>query len=356
MAFNNPQAWLKRINLYAGILEALALTDTVISMEHINYEGALLKNGVQYFFQPITKNDRKLPLRLHRFIKAMQPDVVVVQSLHFPLQLMQLRACLGKRPVFMVQNHAEQPFKGLKKQATRLADRYVDAYLFASKEMGLKWVKTGCLARADRIHEVMEVSSVFHPIGKPVACSKTGIQNNGAFLWVGRLNANKDPLTVVQAFLGYALQHPQAYLYMIYHTTELLDEIQLTTAAHPAGKHIVLIGQVPHEELLYWFNSVDFILAGSHYEGSGTAICEAMSCGCIPIVTAIDSFKMMTDNGRCGILYQPGNQHELLNALMQAQQMDKEKKRSAVLEYYNSTLTFSAIASRFRSVAAGISR
>lgn len=356
MAYDSPEAWLKRINLYAGILEALALTDTVISMEHINYEGALLKNGVQYFFRPITKNDRKLPLKLHRFIKALEPDVVVIQSLHSPLQLIQLRLSLGNRPIFMVQNHAEQPFTGLKKKATQLADSYVDAYLFASREMGLKWVKDGCLARADKIYEVMEVSSVFHPVSKTIARAITGVQSDEAFLWVGRLNANKDPLTVVQAFLNYALQRPRAYLYMIYHTTELLDEIQQVIAQHPAGKQLIMVGQVPHDELLYWFNSVDFILSGSHYEGSGTAICEAMSCGCIPLVTAIDSFKMMTDHGRCGMLYQPGNQTELFNVLMQTQQMDREEKRAAVLEYYNSTLSFNAIAARFRSVAGSISR
>lgn len=356
MGFSDPEAWLNRINLYAGILEKLALTDTVISIDHINYQGDLTENGVQYFFRPITNNSRKVPLKLHRFVKSLQPDVVIIQSLHFPLQLLQLRLCLGKRPLFIVQNHAEQPFTGLKKLATRLADRYTDAYWFASKEMGLKWVDAGCLAEAFKIYEVMEVSSVFYPVDRAVARSKTGIHSDHAFLWVGRLNANKDPLMVVQVFLEYALQHPSAYLYMIYHTTELLDEVLATIAAHKEGRQIMMVGQVPHDDLLYWFNSVDFIVSGSHYEGSGTAVCEAMSCGCIPLVTAIDSFTMMTDKGRCGILYQPGNRKELLTALMKTQQIDIKEKRSAVLDYYNSTLSFSAIAGRFRSTIREISR
>lgn len=356
MDFTDPESWLKRINAYTGILTALAVTDTVISIEHIDYEGDLVKHGVQYYFRRLTRTGRRLPLKLHRFIRSLKPDVVVVQSLHFPLQVIQLRLHLGSRPTLIVQNHAEQPFKGLKKQAQRLADNTIDAYLFASKEMGLQWVNQRCLFKATKVHEIMEVSSVFNPINKMAARSKTGIQVDQAFLWVGRLNTNKDPLTVVQAFLSYASDNPSSYLYMIYHTTELLDKVSAIITQHKAGKNIVLVGQLPHAELLYWFNSVDFIVSGSHYEGSGAAVCEAMSCGCIPIVTAIDSFKMMTNNGQCGLLYQPGDQQGLLEALKQTKQINVGDKRLEVLKHYTSTLSFKAIAGQFRSVAGGISR
>ncbi|HEX3386522.1 MAG TPA: glycosyltransferase, partial [Mucilaginibacter sp.] len=83
----------------------------------------------------------------------------------------------------------------------------------------------------------------------------------------------------------------------------------------PHRESITLVGELPHDELQYWFNSADFTLSASHYEGSGTAVCEAMSCGCVPIVTDIPSFRMITDNGRCGLLYEPGNEHALLDAL-----------------------------------------
>ena len=46
----------------------------------------------------------------------------------------------------------------------------------------------------------MEVSSVFYPIDKIIARSKTNVSGDPVFIWAGRLNKNKDPLTVVNAF------------------------------------------------------------------------------------------------------------------------------------------------------------
>ncbi|MCQ6959068.1 glycosyltransferase family 4 protein [Mucilaginibacter aquariorum] len=348
--FNQPQAWLKRINMYSGILEALSKTDEVISIEQVNYEGQFYNNGADYRFLRFGRNSlRFFPLKLHRYIKRLKPDVVFIQGLHFPLQVIQLRLLLGPRVKIIVQNHAEKPFSGLKKILQKLADRCIDAYLFASYDMGVEWVANGNLANASKIHEVMEVSSVFYPIDQKLAREKTGISGNKAFLWVSRLNDNKDPLTVVKAFLAFAESNPEARLYMIYHTDELLNDITaLQTDA------ITLVGRVPHNDLLYWFNSVDFIVSGSHYEGSGAAVCEAMSCGCIPVVTDILSFRMITDNGSCGILYPPGNEQALLSALNQTLYIDIEEKRKLTLTHFKSTLSFEAIAGKISKIAASL--
>jgi glycosyltransferase involved in cell wall biosynthesis len=348
--FNQPQAWLKRINMYSGILEALSKTDEVISIEQINYEGQLFNNGADYRFLRFGRNSlRFFPLKLHRYIKRLKPNVVFIQGLHFPLQIIQLRLLLGPGVKIIAQNHAEKPFSGLKKTLQKLADRCINAYLFASYAMGAEWVTNGNLANASKIHEVMEVSSVFYPIDRKLAREKTGISGNKSFLWVGRLNDNKDPLTVVKAFLAFAVVNPDTRLYMIYHTDELLNDIKaLQTDA------IKLIGKVPHDDLLYWFNSVDFIVSGSHYEGSGAAICEAMSCGCIPVVTDILSFKMITDNGNCGILYPPGNEQAMLSALNQTLQMDVEAKRQLTLKHFKNTLSFEAIAGKISKIAASL--
>lgn len=356
LGFNDPDAWIKHINFYSGIPAALAVTDTVISIEQINYEGSLVKNGVQYYFKKTTALERLFPHQLHSFLKNLKPDVVVVQGLHFPLQTIQLRLMLGKNVSILLQNHAEKPFNRIRKPLQQLADRYVDAYFFASKTMGLNWVKRGNLASAEKIHEVMEVSSVFAPIQRSCAQSKTGITAQQlAFLWVGRLNQNKDPLTVVKAFLRFIDRQPSAKLYMVYQNEELLGEIKQLLDTHPSGnKNIVLIGRLHHHELLYWYNSVDFIISGSHYEGSGAAVCEAMSCGCIPVLTDIDSFRAITNNGSCGILYEAGNETDLLSVLNTIPNINIPKMRDLVLTHYQATLSFEAIANRFRQVATAL--
>lgn len=353
--FITPESWLKRTACYTGILEELvAGGNTVINIKQIGYQGQYLHKGVHHHFISLNTTNTKLPLKFNRYIKSLKPDVVVYPGLHQPLQLMCLALILGPKVKLMVHNHAEKPFNGLKKYAQRMADRFAHAYLFASRPMGLEWVKRGNLQSAGKIHEVMEVSSVFKPIDKASACSKTGATGKPVFLWVGRLNDNKDPLTVVRAFIKFAGACPAARLYMIYHTDELLPEIKQLLKASGNKAPITLVGRLAHDDLLNWFNSADFIVSGSYYEGSGTAVCEAMSCGCIPVVTDIQSFRMITDNGRCGLLYKPGNEQELLAVLQQALKTDTAKLKEQVLAHYHSTLSFKAIAGRFDQIAAGL--
>lgn len=347
--FNSPEAWLERIKAYTGILEALAVHNTVISIQQIDYKGEYDKAGVKYYFKRFKSS--YFPSRLHQFIKSIAPDVVVVQSFNHPLEIIQLRFLLGKRTKIIVHNHAELPFTGIKKHLQRLADKYIDAYLFASRNMGLGWVQKGNIGSGNKIHEVMEVSSAFSPVNKNAARQKTGIADGLIFLWVGRLNENKDPLTVLKAFLEFAGTKPSARFYMIYHTEELLSEVKEAINNSSQKETVKLIGKVPHQELLYWFNSADIILSGSHYEGSGTAVCEAMSCGCMPIVTDIDSFRMITNNGKCGLLYEAGDSKALLNALYQLDKIDMAEKQKTSLDYFRSNLSFEAIASRFQEIA-----
>jgi len=350
--YKSPDAWLNRINIYTGILEALSKDHEVISIEHIDYRGNLLHNGVNYHFRRFTKGGRYLPLAMNRFIKNQQPDVVFVHGLNVPLQFIQLRLTLGRRVPVIIHSHAEKPFNGIKRYLQRLAGKCVDATLFASYAMGAEWIANGNLAPGT-IHEVMEVSSVFYPVDKLSAKARTGVTGQPVFLWVGHLNQNKDPVTVVNAFLQFAATCPKARLYMIHQSDELLLEIK-AALTRDYNDAVTLVGKIPHDDLLYWYNSADFIVASSYYEGSGTAVCEAMSCGCVPVLSDIFSFRMMTDNGKLGFLYEPGNQEELLSALLQARQVDMDEQRAKTLAYYRSNLSFGAIAKRFEEIAAGL--
>jgi glycosyltransferase involved in cell wall biosynthesis len=113
---------------------------------------------------------------------------------------------------------------------------------------------------------------------------------------------------------------------------------------------IKLVDNIVHEELQNWYNSADFIISGSHYEGSGIAVCEGMSCGCIPIVTSIPSFTKMTGPGKCGILYTAGNETALLNALLKTKTLDIAAEKNKVLQQFYEQLSFSAIAKKLSNI------
>ncbi|TSJ43191.1 glycosyltransferase family 4 protein [Mucilaginibacter corticis] len=352
--YTTPEAWLKRTGSYNGLLECLGKTNTVICIKQISYQGKYLHSGIHHHFVNFNSKEPYFSYRINQYVKSLKPDVVLVHGLHVPLQLIHLGLILNKSVKIIVQHHAEKPANGPRKFLQKIADRYVGAYLFASKAMGMEWVSNGNLRSPDKIHEVMEMSSAFYPVDRDIARAKTNIKGERVFLWVGRLDQNKDPLTVIKAFLKFAAINPGAYLYMLYHTEELLPQIKQLLSTTPNSNAIKLIGKIPNEEMLYWYNSADFVVSGSHYEGSGTAVCEAMSCGCVPVITDIFSFRMITNNGNIGLLYPAGNDVQLFDALIQAKKLDLQKERAKALAYFEANLSFKAIARKIQDIATSL--
>src|SRR3569833_1672270 len=249
MEFNSPEAWIQRTEAYAGILQCLGKQNKLINFKRINYTGDVICKNIDYRFHNIGKRDTLFPFKLARHIKSLQPDVVLVQGLHIPVQTIILRKVVGKKDKIIAQNHAEKPMHGIKKWLQRMADKCINAYLFASYELGAEWVKNGNITSAKKIHEVMEISSVFSPMNKAKAKVQTGASGNPVYLWVGRLNENKDPLNAVRAFLRFAELKRSARMYMIYHTDELLEPMQTIIILSPNIKAIQLVGKFPHSEL-----------------------------------------------------------------------------------------------------------
>jgi len=199
------------------------------------------------------------------------------------------------------------------------------------------------------------VSSPFNPGNKENSKDLVKTSSAPVFLWVGRLNANKDPLTVVKAFTSFLSFQPLAQLYMIYQTEELLQSVRdLISANDKAKEAIKLVGQIANQQLEAWYNSADFFISGSHYESGGVAVCEAMACGCIPIVTDIASFRHMMGPGRCGLLYEPGNEKALVEVLLQTKKMDIQKERYKVLRQFKDELSFEAIAGKVNKVISSL--
>ena len=343
--YDRPESWLKRINYFTGILEAMSLEATVINFHSIRYKGILTRNGVEYHFKQLSIFQRWFPFAFHSYMLGLKPDVIIVHGLLFPWQVLLLQWQRDQDVKIFIQHHAERPLKGLRNFLQRKADQQVEGYFFSSRELGLEWVRRKLISNEKRIYEVMEVSSVFSPVMRDHARQRTLVSGSVVYLWVGGLTTNKDPLTAVKAFRQFLVAEPSAELYLIYHSTELLKQIKDFLSNGPGlGKSIHMIGEIPRDEMGLWFCSADYIISSSHYEGSGTAICEAMSCGCIPILSDIPSFRMMTANGSCGFLFPPGNNNALAEVLQKSLIIDRGAARTRVLEQFRTTLSFGAIA------------
>jgi glycosyltransferase involved in cell wall biosynthesis len=347
-SFTNPAEWLAHISFYTGILEELAKEHKVFSIENINYHGFYEKNHVKYYFIRNTGSNR-FPLRIHQLVKNLDADVVLVNGFIFPLQIIQLKMKLGKYAKILVFHRAERPFKGTKRILQHIAAKSVDAFLFTTIALAEKWVKKMIIPKS-KVREVVQASSSFRPKNQEFARQKLHVSGSPVYLWVGRLDQNKDPVTVVKGFIRFLEKQPLARLYMIYQEDKLISQVEREIEGSEIAKDaVIFIGKKHRKELEDWYNAADFIISGSHSEGSGIAVIEAMSCGCIPVLTKIPSFIKLTA-GKCGFLFEADDVDELAEVLEKTVSANLEEEKRKTIAQFEEQLSFKAIASKLQVI------
>lgn len=347
-----PEEYLQKANPNLGYADFLDGSNELIFFFHSKTATTIAKKNSTYIFRKKIKNNPLLfPILLSLKLRRMRPDVVLVHSIIYIHFAAFLRFFLSRRTKIFVQNHAEKtPQSSIKKWVVAMCDPMIDGYFFVSKELAQPWVKQGLIKTMKKVHEIMEGSSSFTPKSRRICREALQIPDVQTFIWVGRLDGNKDPMCVLRAFRNYATQHTNFKLYMFYHTEELLEQLKSYIRKYGLENHVLLQGKIPHAALETWYNASDFFVAASHSEGSGYALCEAMSCGCIPIVSKIPSFKYMTNQGDVGFLFESGNHSELYQSLMKIDMNTISVHRNRVLELFQKRLSFQAIARKMEAV------
>jgi glycosyltransferase involved in cell wall biosynthesis len=313
-------------------------------------------------FNPLSKTDERffsgtnkffhLPFTLCRYLRREAPEVLIVHGFIFPVQLLVLRWFKPKHTKLIIQHHAEKPFAHPVKQwFQKIAYAQADAFLFASLALAKPYLETGIIKDKRKLHEVMEGSTLFTPIPKAEARARLNIGNEATFLWVGRLDANKDPLTVLKAMRLFKDAGNSFTLYMIYGTNELEEQVRNYIHEHSLQENVVLIGKTEHNVLESWYSAADYFVAASYYEGSGIALCEAMACGCIPVVSNIASFSTMTVQDRYGLLFETGNEQDLFEKLSSLKHLDTKGMSASVIQHFQEHLSTEAIGKRFLAIA-----
>jgi glycosyltransferase involved in cell wall biosynthesis len=146
----------------------------------------------------------------------------------------------------------------------------------------------------------------------------------------------------------FANENSGVKLFVAFQSNDLLEEISHRVSS--VADKIMLVGKLDHAQLTHWYSAADFIISTSYYEGSGLAVCEAMSCGCVPILSNIPSFRTMTGFGECGLLFEAGNSNSLLEALQMSLTTDITKASTQSLLRFENHLSFPAIARKFNEV------
>ncbi len=314
----------------------------VVRTPHV-LQPTLNKSVAVFFCKGKSLKKWEVPFRFHLFIKSLKPDYILVHgfgSAHYLIFLKVL--CWNSKIILQCNGFALKP-SGLKKVVYKIADFFIDGYLFTGMGNAALWYEDGAISRS-KVFEVMEGSTYFK-IDSSIE------RKEKSYLWVANLYSMKDPLTVLRAFDAFLAFDADVTLTMIYKETDLFEEVSaIISSSERLKKAINLQGFVPHSDLEEVYNKHQFFISASHQEGSGYALVESMACGCVPIVTNIPSHRYMTDDGYCGLLFDPRNDQELLEQLICSLEIDYKNIQEKVREQFETKLSFKAIATKVEEI------
>lgn len=334
----DPKEKLSKYSFAYNTIIGLAELYKISMIDFIGREKSFSKDGISYFFRRKMSNNRwDLHFKTHLNIRKMQPEIIYFHGIKYMYLLLFLLPLLKKKPKIIIQHHAEKvPNKKWKKNLIRYVDQFVEAYIFTSSEMGKEWVDNKIIYSQSKIYAQPELSTTF-------SYNKKVIKEKNLFIWVARLNKNKDPKTVINAFSKYLKNNTHARLIMFYSEDNMENEIKEILLINGINNQIQLKGKVKHEALEKWYQKSTYFFLGSYYEGGSAALIEAMACGCIPIVSDIPANRAITNQGKCAILFEAGNPDDLFEKLISLDKIETNIFSNNVIDFFESKLSFKAL-------------
>ncbi|MGQ0736865.1 MAG: glycosyltransferase family 4 protein [Acidobacteriota bacterium] len=366
---STPERLLAVYDTLTGWATAVAEAGAaVVTVQRYRGDASLIRGGSSYEFvadgPPGTAAPWAHCSRVIAAVVAARPDVVHVNGLMFPGIVEALRRVLPAEVAVVVQDHAGQApvrhrwplslFTASEPARWQRAYADLDACTFTAADLAVPW-KAWALPAGLPILEIPEAGTSMVPHPRAEAAERTGVRASPVLLWVGRLDENKDPLTVLAGLELVGSRLPGARLWMIYGTARLEQDVRGRIARSPLlAARVTLVGRVGHQAIADYFSAADIFISGSHREGSGYALLEALACGVMPCVTDIPAFRALA--GPCGSRWAVGDAVACAAALLDVSGLDREAERDRILRHHRSSLAWKIIGERtvaaYRELAA----
>jgi glycosyltransferase involved in cell wall biosynthesis len=344
-----PQHLLNAWESLVDVAEAAASATTRVSVIQASSHAArILRGDVDYRFvrpDPVTRSI----VHAREFIELLQslePDVLHVHGLGFPADVLALHRLLPHTPI-LLQDHANRPPRIWKRKLWRHAFSVVAGVAFCATAQAQPFVADRLIGADTRIFAIPESTSRFMPGDREDARRVTALEGEPCVLWVGHLNDNKDPLTVLEGVSRAVGELPGLQLWCCYGVAPLLGEVQarIQRDSRLRGR-VHLLGRVNHQSIEQLMRAADIFVLGSHREGSGYALIEALACGLSPVVTDIPSFRALT-NDVVGRLWSCGDPMQLSTTLVAAAAESSPESRARVRAHFDRELSLAAVGRKF---------
>ena len=141
--------------------------------------------------------------------------------------------------------------------------------------------------------------------------------SNPAIIFVGSIRRNKGIDLLVDAVCMVAKDHPGIRIDILGRgERSFIDELNKKSIDAGFPDLLKFHGQIGRDELPIHLSKAHLLAAPSVYEGGPGNVClEAMACGIPVIATSGSGMEGIVDSGKNGILIEPGNLHQLADAI-----------------------------------------
>jgi glycosyltransferase involved in cell wall biosynthesis len=322
---------------------------TVIQACH--RDETVVLGGVTYHFMARRRADSTLAGD-HRFVqlvRGLRADVFHVHGLCFPAEIVSLSRSAPETPI-LVQDHANGVPRFWRRRLHHRAMSRVAGVAFCAQAQATPFRRAGLIKPHTVVYDIPECSSRFVPGDRDSARAVTGMHGDPAVLWVGHFDSNKDPLTML-AGVSEAIRHlPNLQVFCCFGRAPLLHEVEECIARDSRLRgRVHLLGKLPHARIEQLMQAADLFVLGSHREGSGCSLIEALACGLPPVVTAIPSFRALTGEGRAGFLWSCDHKDDLCQALLSVAQRAGPSMRREMRGHFDRELSFGAVGHKLLS-------
>jgi len=359
-AGRDPAALLQAWPTLVHVAEAASKSGVPVTvLQASSHRDSFARHGVDYHFLPFggTAATSTGRAAAHALVDGLRPDVLHVQGLGFAQDVLALAAALPDYPI-VLQDHADRPPR--RPWHWPLWRRGLSAargVMFCTREQARPLQRAGLLPARLPVYEVPESTCLFEPGDQLSARQASGLTGSPCLLWVGHLNDNKDPLTVL-AGVSLAARHlPGLQLWCCFGNAPRLPEVRATIARDPLLRgRVHLLGEVPHARIETLMRAADGLVQGSRRESSGYSVIEALACGLPPVVTDIPSFRALTGGGAAGRLWRCGDPRSLASALLALAAAAPAQARAAARRQFEQHLSQDALGRRLRAVYAEVAQ
>jgi glycosyltransferase involved in cell wall biosynthesis/ubiquinone/menaquinone biosynthesis C-methylase UbiE len=329
------RAWPTLPAVAGGVARA-GVEVTIVQTAHA--DEAICRDGIDFHF---VNDARRTPRRVIERVARLEPEVVHVHGFHHALAVRTLVGAVRGAPV-LVQDHGGVPPHGWRRVAWQWAFRSIGGVAFTAREQAMPWIDSGVLPAAVPVFDVLEGSSSFSPGNQSDARRVTGLFGDPCLLWTSRLDANKDPLMMLDA-VEHAIPHlPDPRLWCCFGDAPLIELVKTRIAQSEALRdRVVLLGKRPRDDMELFYRAADFYLQTSHREGSGFSLLEALSCGTPAIATNIPPTRRIL--GDAGSLTPVGDSVALAAAIVEWSSRDRGDQRLAAHARFHSALGYDTV-------------